>query len=62
MTSLTLRLTQVAKTTIVLPFLLAVLLGFGFHANATNTHIAHTVISANYNHAVADVDDLPPGH
>ena len=57
MTSLTLRLTQVAKTTIVLPFLLAVLLGFGFHANAAS----HTTISAGY-HAVADVSDPPPGH
>jgi hypothetical protein len=50
---------QAAKSVLVLPFLLAALLafGFGFHAN-TATHTTH--ISAS--HYVADVDPVPPGH
>ena len=42
---------------IVLPVLLAVLLGFGHHGNA----ISHTTTISS-SHYVADVDSPPPGH
>jgi hypothetical protein len=52
------RLARAAQSTIVLPFLLAALLGlgFGFHA----TPISHTTSSAS-SHLLA-VEDPPPGH
>jgi hypothetical protein len=51
------RLAQVARTTLVLPFLLAALLGLGVHANAAN----HATISASAHQGIA-YDDPPPGH
>ncbi len=52
------RLAQAAKSAVVLPFLLAALLGFGFgfHTNVTT----HTTITTS--HSMADVDPVPPGH
>ncbi len=50
------RLSQVAKTAIVLPFLLAALLGFSFHSNAA----IHATTSVSAHHATADVDVNPP--
>ncbi len=53
------RLAQVAKTTLVLPFLLTALLGLGLHASAAS----HTTFNASHSsHAVADVDPFPPSH
>jgi hypothetical protein len=51
------HLAHLSKTVIVLPFLLAMLLGFSFHANAAS----HTAVSTGY-HVTADVTDPPPGH
>ena len=51
------RLAQAAKSALVLPFLLAALLGFSLHMNAA-THTTHITAS----HYVADVDPVPPGH
>lgn len=50
---------QSVRPIIVLPFLIAALLGlgFGFHANATSP--AHVSTSAQ--HLIA-IDDPPPGH
>ncbi|HEY7358849.1 MAG TPA: hypothetical protein VH590_20340 [Ktedonobacterales bacterium] len=52
------RLAQVAKTTLVLPFLLATLLGLGMHANAA----IHTTSISSSHQVTADVIDPPPGH
>lgn len=52
------RLAHVARTTLVLPFLLAALLGLGLHHNAATLH---TTISAS-SQQVADVDPPPPSH
>lgn len=51
------RLARVARTTLVLPFLLAALLGLGLRANAAN----HTPVTASYHHLLA-VDAPAPGH
>lgn len=51
------RLARVARTTLVLPFLIAALLGLGLRANAAT----HTPVAASYHHMLA-ADDQPPGH
>jgi hypothetical protein len=53
------RLARVARTTLVLPFLLAALLGLGLHHNAATIH---TPVTASYHHMTADVVDPAPGH
>jgi hypothetical protein len=52
------RLAQVARTTLVLPFLLAALLGLGMSANAAS----HAPASISSHQVTADVIDPPPGH
>ncbi len=58
------HLTHGAKTTLILPvlmamlLLIAMLLSFGFHSSAT----LHSGLSTSYHHATADVDDPPPGY
>lgn len=52
------RLARVARTTLVLPFLLAALLGLGMRANAAS----HTTSISSSHQVTADVIDPPPGH
>jgi hypothetical protein len=51
------RLAQVARTTLVLPFLLAALLGLGIHASAVH----HASVSVSAHQGIA-YDDPPPSH
>jgi hypothetical protein len=51
------RLAQIAKTSLVLPFLLAALLGLSGHANSA----IHTPVSTSSHHLV-DVDPPAPGY
>jgi hypothetical protein len=51
------RLAQAAKASLVLPFLLATLLGLGVHTHA----VGHTSISISSHQGIA-YDDPPPGH
>ncbi|HEY7358348.1 MAG TPA: hypothetical protein VH590_17830 [Ktedonobacterales bacterium] len=51
------RLAQAAKASLVLPFLLAALLGLGVHTHA----VGHTSVSISSHQGIA-YDDPPPGH
>jgi hypothetical protein len=56
MATSTKHLHRLLNSAIVLPLLLAALLGLGLRGNAT----LHTTVSAS--HSIADVDAPPPGH
>jgi hypothetical protein len=57
MTTLNQRLSRLASTALVLPVLLAAMLGFSLGTSAAT----HTAVSTSYHHLIA-ADDPPPSH